>query len=773
MPYKKLAVVWLDPTYMGRTLGKLTAIASPQSKASASDMPITVATNPSEAYDALHGIETLLGEISLKVAAYDSLWGYNARNLDDPIPHRLIVAHNVDGPQFDTRDIEILGLLIDNSSALGVQVVITIKGAGQLTDAKAQALANLKAKMAFLEEKQGRIFTIVNDVESPLLFCNDNWMTDRFFTDYAEYGQKLKESHPVSVVVDTEAEGLTIPIAQASDGDIATLRFGIEYAHAILTGTTGAGKSVFLHNVIASACTHYAPDQLVLWLVDYKKTDFGVYRNSRYRYPHIGFLGLDGSADFVGGFMKLLRHEFETRQSKIYNAEARDLHSYNNSVPPEKRMPKMLIVIDEFHTQSERMAEDDEVKQTFEQMLRESRAFGMYILISDQTLVGLNGLSQAARNQLAGRLMMKWGEISEVGEMFGAIGDMADIELEQGEIIMRSGGKLKRFMGRNMQKPQIEETNRNLPQSYWQNAPDFMCYDANKREGISLDDPRLVDPSSDIPLGIVPNFKEPTFTFSVRRRRKENIFVYSTVMEPTMSIVELIAIGMAKKRGSRIVIIGDRQNDTMSRFSKSIGLIQSACPGTLVLDTVEAVGEFFQEAHSDTFVIMIDFATMAEDMEGLPKAQLAEPEAYSEHSEDNLRAELAAMLSGGAHLDHENADSDETANASQSAYGEALDSRGLIFNEMKTGGQRSVHFCWVSDTIPNPRITFIDDSTYEDDFDALFAHRFASRCDSLKSSDLGMRGRAFEIDRDEEQMKVVYANRNAEITTIKPFIIVS
>lgn len=50
--------------------------------------------------------------------------------------------------------------------------------------------------------------------------------------------------------------------------------------HALAVGTTGAGKSIFLHHIVQTLCEMYSPQELELWLCDFKGTEFQFYMAS-------------------------------------------------------------------------------------------------------------------------------------------------------------------------------------------------------------------------------------------------------------------------------------------------------------------------------------------------------------------------------------------------------------------------------------------------------------------------------------------------------------
>ena len=76
-------------------------------------------------------------------------------------------------------------------------------------------------------------------------------------------------------------EGLIVPIGCGASGNsIVELSIGDATPHYLIGGTTGSGKSNLLHNLIMSACSRYSPDELRVYLLDFKEgVEFSQYAN--------------------------------------------------------------------------------------------------------------------------------------------------------------------------------------------------------------------------------------------------------------------------------------------------------------------------------------------------------------------------------------------------------------------------------------------------------------------------------------------------------------
>ena len=65
---------------------------------------------------------------------------------------------------------------------------------------------------------------------------------------------------------------LTVPVGRAGATRLQSLRLGRGVAqHALIAGKTGSGKSTLLHALISNLALCYSPEEVELYLVDFKK----------------------------------------------------------------------------------------------------------------------------------------------------------------------------------------------------------------------------------------------------------------------------------------------------------------------------------------------------------------------------------------------------------------------------------------------------------------------------------------------------------------------
>lgn len=105
--------------------------------------------------------------------------------------------------------------------------------------------------------------------------------------------------------------------------------------HALGVGTTGAGKSIFIHHMVQTMCEMYSPRELQLWLTDFKGTEFKFYMASEefpYTLPHIKACLCTSDGDYATSVFHAVRVITDRRFEQMKNPnEHRDWLEYDDS----------------------------------------------------------------------------------------------------------------------------------------------------------------------------------------------------------------------------------------------------------------------------------------------------------------------------------------------------------------------------------------------------------------------------------------------------------
>lgn len=214
--------------------------------------------------------------------------------------------------------------------------------------------------------------------------------------------------------ITSSAEVLDIPIG-VKGGEIQTLQLkttGDGSAHAVVIGGTGSGKSNLLHTIIMNVCYKYSPDEVNLYLVDFKGgVEFKYYEANRVcakQIPHIKLTGLTSDLEDGVAILSNLQKELREREDAFRVARVEDIMQYRQL---GNKMPRLFVIVDEIQ---ELFEQDEKLGQKAIDILRElfkkGRAFGINILWASQNVPHAVGLKDKVLSQIGNRISLRLNE---------------------------------------------------------------------------------------------------------------------------------------------------------------------------------------------------------------------------------------------------------------------------------------------------------------------------------------------------------------------------
>lgn len=182
--------------------------------------------------------------------------------------------------------------------------------------------------------------------------------------------------------------------------------------HALIAGQTGAGKSTLLHTLIMSTLISYSPDEVQMYLLDFKEgVEFSAY--TRYRLPSLRVVAVNSEREFGLAVLKELCTELETRTKHFTRYGVSDINSYTK-LPDVPKVPKLLLIFDEVQELFRSAGNSDSISaeclSCLNKLVMQGRAMGIHVILACQDFHNCAGL-EAYFSQMAIRIAVKGSEV--------------------------------------------------------------------------------------------------------------------------------------------------------------------------------------------------------------------------------------------------------------------------------------------------------------------------------------------------------------------------
>jgi len=149
--------------------------------------------------------------------------------------------------------------------------------------------------------------------------------------------------------------------------------------HLLIAGTTGAGKSVCINDILVSFLLRMTPYDLRMVLVDPKRVELTGYNGI----PHL-LSPVIVDAEHVVGSLKWMLREMDSRYRKFSDTGTRNIANYNKHCENngKNKIPYILIVIDELADLM--LLAPDETERAITRLAQLARATGIHLIIATQ-----------------------------------------------------------------------------------------------------------------------------------------------------------------------------------------------------------------------------------------------------------------------------------------------------------------------------------------------------------------------------------------------------
>lgn len=386
-----------------------------------------VPRNQDQLTETLENIVASFADIDEKIEDCDSVKEYNSMvSPDKRIPLTTIILYG--WPKaYEGRNKELMNRIMSNYERYGVSfVTVTYKKSEPLGK---EIEDNFIPEYATHNAVHIRMFpndtTIAKPDEAPQKFT---WYVfEKEISD--EYAESLKaftieknvigneyiKRYPLDIIPAYNLEkrkSIVLPFGITAKDEDSSLSFDNENFAAYLMGASGSGKSTLLHTLITGIIRNYHPDDVELWLADFKMAEFSQYINPMP--PHIKYILLDESQELVFDLIDKLTEKMMERQRFMM------INKNREGVVENAYMPVIFVILDEFSIMSQVVAQSDPYKLKLQNLLAKGRALGIKFIFASQTFSsGVVGLTSTAKKQIQLRLAMKnsYEEINETLEL--------------------------------------------------------------------------------------------------------------------------------------------------------------------------------------------------------------------------------------------------------------------------------------------------------------------------------------------------------------------
>ncbi|NYE20873.1 FtsK/SpoIIIE domain-containing protein [Microbacterium immunditiarum] len=147
--------------------------------------------------------------------------------------------------------------------------------------------------------------------------------------------------------------------------------------HAVVAGVTGSGKSELLITWILALCATHSTEEVSFLLADFKG---GTAFDALETMPHVTGVITDLDGTGARRAIESLRAEIRWREGELGGHSARDIDD------PRVRLPRLVVVVDEF---AALLADHPELHAVFADVAARGRALGIHLILGTQRVAGV------------------------------------------------------------------------------------------------------------------------------------------------------------------------------------------------------------------------------------------------------------------------------------------------------------------------------------------------------------------------------------------------
>lgn len=258
-------------------------------------------------------------------------------------------------------------------------------------------------------------------------------------------------------ILDERTGRLNVIAGQLADGSFEIIDVA-DAPHMLVAGTTGSGKTIFLHSVLVSLLHQYSADELEVLIIDPKQTDFIFFEGI----PHLygGKVVIDAE-EALERIQEINTKDKEERTAALRSCRSKDIESYNLK-NPDNKMKRLVVVIDEYSDLIQ-AAEMNGARKEFEKnllmLLQRVRNLGIHLIIATQR-PSAQIVTGALKAVIPFRVSFRLPSHTDSQTILDMSG--AENLLGKGDMLMVTESDTKRMQGLYVSEDELEEFLGNL-----------------------------------------------------------------------------------------------------------------------------------------------------------------------------------------------------------------------------------------------------------------------------------------------------------------------
>jgi len=404
-----------------------------------------VAASPAETEALLTTLTSHVVEVTQTrlTNVYDSVEAYNAATTGATVPYHVLVLAGFPAGLGD-RAAELLGRLARNGPRSGLYIVATVDP--QLEMPRGFDLSGLGELGTTLSmDSRGELGwddpdfagAVIEPDQMPGAARANPWLDAVGVAAGSAYRDLPFGRIAVPAArrwAGDATDGLDVQIGVDSKGEPQHFAMGARGVHhGLVGGDVRMGKTNLLHVLISQLALRYPPEELELYLLDFKEVEFDAYLTERL--PHARAITSRTDREFGLSMLRRFHEEIERRARLCREARVTDLPDYRRETG--QVLPRALVIMDEFQvlfSEEDRLAR--EAGRLLADIAKRGAAFGLHLLLATQSPGGpLAAYLRPVYEQMALRIALGCTQPSVSQAILGEGNDAATRLVRAGDAI--------------------------------------------------------------------------------------------------------------------------------------------------------------------------------------------------------------------------------------------------------------------------------------------------------------------------------------------------